>query len=72
MIEPDVRTCVAMRSYIDTLPSAICLLLTALKLDHARVIDTSFIFKSSDGRSPSLNNLCKVSCLCVYMLLCFP
>uniref|UniRef100_A0A6N2M7J7 Exonuclease domain-containing protein n=1 Tax=Salix viminalis TaxID=40686 RepID=A0A6N2M7J7_SALVM len=33
--------------------------LEALKLDHARVIDTSFIFKSSDGRSPSLNNLCK-------------
>ncbi|KAH8503320.1 hypothetical protein H0E87_014556 [Populus deltoides] len=33
--------------------------LQALKLDHARVIDTSFIFKSSDGRSPSLNNLCK-------------
>ncbi|KAJ6990310.1 small RNA degrading nuclease 1-like [Populus alba x Populus x berolinensis] len=33
--------------------------LQALKVDHARVIDTSFIFKSSDGRSPSLNNLCK-------------
>ncbi|XP_011005815.1 PREDICTED: small RNA degrading nuclease 3 isoform X1 [Populus euphratica] len=33
--------------------------LEALKLDHARVIDTSFIFKSSDGLSPSLNNLCK-------------
>ncbi|KAG5241469.1 small RNA degrading nuclease [Salix suchowensis] len=33
--------------------------LEALKLDHARVVDTSFIFKSSDGRSPSLNNLCK-------------
>ncbi|KAL6961446.1 hypothetical protein U1Q18_039215 [Sarracenia purpurea var. burkii] len=36
--------------------------LRALKLDHARVIDTSFIFKVGDGtnfRRPSLNNLCK-------------
>ncbi|KAK9288003.1 hypothetical protein L1049_016448 [Liquidambar formosana] len=36
--------------------------LQALKLDHARVIDTSFIFKFLDGplfRRPSLNNLCK-------------
>lgn len=36
---------------------------TALKVDHARVIDTQLIFKyqdvSSRGR-PSLNNLCKV------------
>ncbi|KAB1214780.1 Small RNA degrading nuclease 3 [Morella rubra] len=38
--------------------------LRALKLDHARVIDTSFIFKYSDGsinRRPSLNSLCKAS-----------
>nr|XP_023874532.1 small RNA degrading nuclease 3-like [Quercus suber] len=36
--------------------------LQALKLDHARVIDTSLIFMHSDGlinRRPSLNNLCK-------------
>lgn len=36
--------------------------LKALKLDHARVIDTSFIFKCADEsvfRRPSLNNLCK-------------
>ncbi|KAL3722045.1 hypothetical protein ACJRO7_034402 [Eucalyptus globulus] len=36
--------------------------LQALKLDHARVIDTSYIFKYSDApfqRKPSLNNLCK-------------
>ncbi|TXG59374.1 hypothetical protein EZV62_013947 [Acer yangbiense] len=34
--------------------------LQALKLDHARVIDTSLVFKHSDGlRRPSLNNLCK-------------
>ncbi|KAL5821743.1 hypothetical protein ACOSQ3_023625 [Xanthoceras sorbifolium] len=34
--------------------------LQALKLDHARVIDTSLIFKHADGhRRPSLNNLCK-------------
>ena len=35
---------------------------TALKLDHTRVIDTSFIFKYSNGsiyRRPSLNKLCK-------------
>ncbi|XAR74025.1 Exoribonuclease II [Bertholletia excelsa] len=37
--------------------------LQALKLDHARVIDTSLIFKYGDEtnfRRPSLNNLCKV------------
>ncbi|ESW27885.1 hypothetical protein PHAVU_003G240600 [Phaseolus vulgaris] len=36
--------------------------LRALKLDHVRVIDTSFIFQSSDGsmhRRPSLNSLCQ-------------
>ncbi|XP_068667020.1 small RNA degrading nuclease 1-like [Aristolochia californica] len=36
--------------------------LCALKLDHARVIDTSLIFKYLDfptNRRPSLNNLCK-------------
>ncbi|PON67197.1 Exonuclease/helicase-like [Trema orientale] len=36
--------------------------LNALKIDHAWVIDTSFIFRYSDGpftRRPSLNNLCK-------------
>ncbi|KAL5547249.1 hypothetical protein UlMin_006936 [Ulmus minor] len=37
--------------------------LQALNIDHAWVIDTSFIFKYSGGpinRRPSLNNLCKV------------
>ncbi|XP_048335468.1 small RNA degrading nuclease 3 isoform X5 [Ziziphus jujuba] len=37
--------------------------LKVLKVDHAWVIDTSLIFKYSDGptfRRPSLNNLCKV------------
>ncbi|XP_010527919.1 PREDICTED: small RNA degrading nuclease 1-like [Tarenaya hassleriana] len=36
--------------------------LKAMKIDHARVIDTSLIFKFSNGykrRRPSLNNLCK-------------
>lgn len=36
--------------------------LKALKVDHARVIDTSYIFKLGDGstkRKPSLNDLCK-------------
>lgn len=36
--------------------------LQALKLDHARVIDTSLVFKYADGsnfRRPSLNDLCK-------------
>ncbi|XP_023003670.1 small RNA degrading nuclease 1-like isoform X1 [Cucurbita maxima] len=36
--------------------------LRALQLDHARVIDTSYIFKYFNGsiyRRPSLNNLCK-------------
>ncbi|CAN0863936.1 Small RNA degrading nuclease 1 [Linum grandiflorum] len=33
--------------------------LLALKIDHARVVDTSFIFKTSDGRPPSLRDLCK-------------
>lgn len=36
--------------------------LKALKIDHARVIDTSFIFKYGDEstkRRPSLNDLCK-------------
>ncbi|KAK7850440.1 small rna degrading nuclease 3 [Quercus suber] len=38
--------------------------LKALKLDHARVIDTSLIFMCLDGpinRRPSLNNLCKAN-----------
>ncbi|KAF6174776.1 hypothetical protein GIB67_031300 [Kingdonia uniflora] len=38
--------------------------LEALKLDHVRVVDTSFIFKSVDAqvrKRPSLNDLCKVS-----------
>ncbi|XP_015865911.2 small RNA degrading nuclease 3 isoform X6 [Ziziphus jujuba] len=38
--------------------------LKVLKVDHAWVIDTSLIFKYSDGptfRRPSLNNLCKPS-----------
>ncbi|KAL8137837.1 hypothetical protein V2J09_003838 [Rumex salicifolius] len=38
--------------------------LKALKIDHARVIDTSFIFKYGDEstkRRPSLNDLCKAS-----------
>lgn len=37
---------------------------SALKLDHARVIDTSYLFKyrsQSIHRRPSLNNLCKAS-----------
>ncbi|QDP16904.1 hypothetical protein Tsubulata_060008 [Turnera subulata] len=33
--------------------------LQALKIDHARVVDTSFIFKTSDGKTPSLSSLCK-------------
>uniref|UniRef100_A0A2P2KGS1 Exonuclease n=1 Tax=Rhizophora mucronata TaxID=61149 RepID=A0A2P2KGS1_RHIMU len=33
--------------------------LRALRLDHARVIDTSFVFRTPDGLSPSLNYLCK-------------
>ncbi|KAE8703745.1 Exonuclease [Hibiscus syriacus] len=36
--------------------------LQVLKINHARVIDTSYIFKYSDApilRKPSLNNLCK-------------
>ncbi|XWS29783.1 hypothetical protein CRYUN_Cryun24cG0060000 [Craigia yunnanensis] len=36
--------------------------LQVLKIDHARVIDTSYIFKYLDApfyRRPSLNNLCK-------------
>ncbi|KAJ7963970.1 Small RNA degrading nuclease [Quillaja saponaria] len=36
--------------------------LRALKMNHVRVIDTSYIFQFSDGptrRRPSLNNLCK-------------
>ncbi|XP_002524917.2 small RNA degrading nuclease 3 isoform X2 [Ricinus communis] len=33
--------------------------LQALKLDHARVVDTSFIFRRLDGRPPSLDTLCK-------------
>ncbi|KAJ8764501.1 hypothetical protein K2173_006241 [Erythroxylum novogranatense] len=33
--------------------------LQALKLDHARVIDTSLIYRSSDGLSLSLSSLCK-------------
>ncbi|CAN1343209.1 Small RNA degrading nuclease 3 [Linum perenne] len=33
--------------------------LLALKIDHARVIDTSLIFKNSNGRIPSLRGLCK-------------
>ncbi|CAL8164836.1 unnamed protein product [Prunus armeniaca] len=41
---------------------SLCNDLQALKIDHARVIDTAYIFKYSDGpifRKPSLNNLCK-------------
>lgn len=37
---------------------------SALKIDHTWVIDTSFIFKYSDGpinRRPSLSHLCKVN-----------
>ncbi|CAM8921912.1 unnamed protein product [Rhodiola kirilowii] len=36
--------------------------LKALKIEHARVIDTTYIFKHADapiGRKPSLNNVCK-------------
>ncbi|MCL7051684.1 hypothetical protein MKW94_014019 [Papaver nudicaule] len=33
--------------------------LKALKLDHARVIDTSLIFKRADGKRPSLSQVCK-------------
>uniref|UniRef100_A0A7N0T9V1 Exonuclease domain-containing protein n=1 Tax=Kalanchoe fedtschenkoi TaxID=63787 RepID=A0A7N0T9V1_KALFE len=36
--------------------------LKALKLEHARIIDTAYIFKYADapiGRKPSLNNVCK-------------
>ncbi|WCJ31265.1 small RNA degrading nuclease 3 [Euphorbia peplus] len=33
--------------------------LQALKLDHAIVIDTSFIFSHVNGRAPSLSSLCK-------------
>ncbi|KDP31991.1 hypothetical protein JCGZ_12452 [Jatropha curcas] len=33
--------------------------LQALMVDHQRVIDTSFIFRRSDGRLPSLDTLCK-------------
>ncbi|MCL7041171.1 hypothetical protein MKW94_018330 [Papaver nudicaule] len=33
--------------------------LKALKLDHARVIDTSLIFKRSDDKRPSLSQACK-------------
>lgn len=51
----------------------IYLFFTALKVDHPRVIDTSLIFKYSNGnRRPSLNNLCKASfinfvCTCMYI-----
>ena len=41
-------------------------MVTALKLDHARVIDTAFIYKYENqpiNRRPSLNNLCKASSL---------
>lgn len=37
--------------------------MVALKIDHRRVVDTSFIFRGLDGRSPSLDTLCKVSCI---------
>lgn len=41
---------------------------TVLKLDHARVIDTAYIFKYSEGlRRPSLNNSCKASCIAISM-----
>ncbi|PIA59849.1 hypothetical protein AQUCO_00400609v1 [Aquilegia coerulea] len=33
--------------------------LQALKLDHARVVDTSYIFATPACRKPSLNDLCK-------------
>ncbi|CAN6680062.1 unnamed protein product [Malus baccata var. baccata] len=41
---------------------SLCNDLQALKLEHARVIDTAYIYRYSDGpihRKPSLNNLCK-------------
>ncbi|KAM7510415.1 hypothetical protein LguiB_009290 [Lonicera macranthoides] len=43
--------------------------LQALKLDHAKVIDTSFVFKYGNGnRRASLSDLCKASLkVCVYM-----
>uniref|UniRef100_A0A803KY21 Exonuclease domain-containing protein n=1 Tax=Chenopodium quinoa TaxID=63459 RepID=A0A803KY21_CHEQI len=42
--------------------------LKALKVDHARIIDTSFVFKLGDEstkRRPSLNDLCKACMLSV-------
>lgn len=44
----------------------------ALKLDHSRVIDTSFIFKYSNGsiyRRPSLSKLCKVRVRCMFFIV---
>lgn len=49
--------------------------LTALKMDHARVIDTSYVFKyqgQSSNRRPSLSNLCKVSHVFNFIRYIFP
>ena len=46
------------------------ILSAALKVDHARVIDTSFVFKYGDEttkRRPSLNDLCKACSFLVYL-----
>lgn len=43
---------------------------TALKLDHARVIDTALVFKYANGshsRRPSLSDLCKVNLKYVFI-----
>lgn len=43
--------------------SLVSMITTVLKVDHARVIDTSLVFKYSganNSRIPSLLNLCKV------------
>lgn len=46
------------------------LLVAVLKLDYARVIDTSYIFQCSDRpfhMRPSLNSLCKASSKDIYL-----
>ncbi|KAK3019077.1 hypothetical protein RJ639_004364 [Escallonia herrerae] len=47
--------------------------LQALKVDHARVIDTSLVFKydGPNHRRPSLNDLCKASLKCISAHLIF-
>lgn len=43
-----------------------------LRIDHARVIDTSFVFEFENApktHRPSLNNLCKASMLIFYYSL---